>query len=649
MGKSRLAEALRERLGDEPHAHCLYQCSPYHVGSALHPIVEQLEQVAGFRRADGREERLDKLERMLARKGEDLPAAAPLFAALLSLPTGERYRYLDLTPQRWKERTLEVLLARLEGLAAQGPALLVFEDLHWIDPTSLELLGLLVERTANLPLLALLTARPEFVPPSSWTSRRHVTLLSLDHLDRRQAAVLADCVSGNPLPSEMVEQIVARADGVPLFIEELTRMVLEAGLAGDAGGRHVLGGSLPPFAIPATLHDSLMARLDRLAWAKEVAQVAACIGRDFSHEMLATVSAIDAEPLAAALDQLAGCDLIVRRGTPPDVTYAFRHALIQEAAYGSMLKSDRQALHAHIARAVEEHYAHFADARPEWLAHHCTEAGLVGPATDYWLKAALRAKDAYANREAAAHLRKCLEVIEGAPAGAGEEGTELDRRKLQALALLGDLASLTGDLEEANRCYARALQLPGDASARLWVENKRHRPRSLVRNGGRIAFYEHGTGGRTLVFVAPLAYGLSAFQPLVERLCQEFHVVTIDTRGTGASDPLTRPYGLHEHVMDLHAVITSLGGGPVRRCRDLARRQCDLAAGARLAAAVRAAGHHRLFAGCRGSATVLHRGVSLSVPGNWRATSTGSPALTPNSCSPSPRPGNCWSCSSRTA
>jgi predicted ATPase len=290
-----------------------------------------------------------------------------------------------------------VLLAQLEGLAEQGPALLVFEDPHWIDPTLLELLGLLVKRAANLPLLALLTARPEFVPRTSWTGRRHVTLLSLEHLDRRQAAVLADCVNGKPLPSEVVEQIVTRADGVPLFIEELTRAVLEAGPVGSAGGRHVLGGSLPPFTIPAALHDSLMTRLDRLAWAKEVAQVAACIGRDFSHEMLVTMSAVDAERLAAALDQLAGCDLIVRRGTPPDVTYAFRHALIQEAAYGSMLKSDRQALPAHIARAAEEHYAQFADARPEWLARHCTEAGLVGPATDYWLKAALRTKNAYAN------------------------------------------------------------------------------------------------------------------------------------------------------------------------------------------------------------------------------------------------------------
>ena len=561
MGKSRIAEDLRQRLGDQPHVRLLYQCSPQHTGSALHPIVAQLEHAAGFHRHDEPGARLAKLEALLAPGAEDVASVAPLFAALLAIPSGGRYPPLEISPQQRKERMLEALLAQLEGLAAREPVLLTFEDLHWIDPTSLEFLGLLIDRIAGLPVLGILTARPEFAP--AWNVGAHVTILPLERMSARHTAALAERVSGKALPPEISEEIVARTDGVPLFVEELTRTVLESGLLEDEGDRYRLRGPLPVRAIPTTLYDSLMARLDRLAQVKEVAQVAAVIGREFTDEMLAAVTALGGEKLRPALDQLVGNNLILQGEGSPTATYAFRHALVQEVAYGSLLRGRRQELHARIAKTVEERFPGITELQPKWLAHHYTEAGVVGRAAGYWLRAAQRAKDAYANREAASHLQRCLHAIEARPQGDNGPALELEEHKLRALVLLGDLASVAGDLEEANRCYEQAIELAPDAEVGTRIENKRHRPQATVRDGARIAYYEHGSGADTLVFVAPLAYGLAAFQPILERLCQEFRIVTVDPRGTGASDPLTRPYPLSEHVKDIHAVIAALGGGPV--------------------------------------------------------------------------------------
>jgi class 3 adenylate cyclase/pimeloyl-ACP methyl ester carboxylesterase len=561
VGKSRIAEDLRQRVGHEPHLRVLYQCSPQHTGSALHPIAAQIEHAAGFHRDDETGARLDKLETLLAQGAEDVSAIVPLFASLLAIPTNGRYPPLNLSPQQRKERTLEALLVPLEGLAAQQPLLLVFEDLHWIDPTSLEFLELLMDRIPSLPVLGILTARPEFTPPLN--TRADLTILALDRLGRRHTAALAERVSAKPLPPEVLDEIVARTDGVPLFIEELTRTVLESGLLEDEGERYGLRGPLPARAIPGTLHDSLMGRLDRLASVKEVAQVAAAIGRAFTDEMLAAVMDLSGEKLRDALDQLVGNNLILQAEGSPTATYVFRHALVQEVAYGSLLKSRRQELHARIANTVEGRFADIAEVQPEWLAHHYTEAGLVGRAANCWVRAARRAKDAYANKEATSHLQKCLDAIGGArPQDDDGPTSELDEQKLQALVLLGDLASLAGNLEEANQDYEQALGFAPDAEVRTRIENKRHRSRTVIRNSAMIAYYEHGSGPDTLVFVAPLAYGLAAFQPILERLCQEFRIVTIDPRGTGASDSLTRPYPLSEHVKDVQAVIAALGGGP---------------------------------------------------------------------------------------
>jgi pimeloyl-ACP methyl ester carboxylesterase len=563
IGKSRIAEVLRERLGDEPHALLRFQCSPQHTGSALHPVIARLEHAAGIRREDEVGARLAKLEDLLGQEVENVTAVAPLFAALLTIPTEGRYPPLGLTPPQQKAKTLDAVAGQLEAVAARRPVLLVFEDLHWADPTSLELLGIVVERVQRLRVLAVLTFRPEFAPP--WTGRAHVTSLGLNRLGRGDTAALALRVAGGKAPpAEVLDQILARTDGVPLFVEELTKAVLEAGFLREDDGRYVLDGPLPPLAIPDTLHGSLMVRLDHLAPVKEVAQLAACLGREFSREMLAAVSPLDADALGVALDRLAASELIHRTGTSSAVSYAFRHALVQEAAYQSLLRSRRQELHARIARTIKARFPEVATRQPEWLAHHYTEAGLAERASAWWLEAAWRAKAAYALREASVHLERCLEVLALTPPAEGDQLTSVSRtRQLEVLVLLGDVASLTGDLDGANRHYERALVLTPDADAHTRIENKLHRPRVAVRSGARIAFYEHGGGEDMLLFVSPLAYGLATIQPILEQLCQEFRIVTVDARGSGASDPVTRPYLLDEHLKDVRAVIAALGDRPV--------------------------------------------------------------------------------------
>ena len=316
IGKSRLVRELRGWLGEDLHLRLTYQCSPHHTTSPLHPLIEQLERAAGFARDDPPAARLDKLETLLARGTGRLDRAVALIAALLGIPTGERYMVPELTPQRQKQLTLEALVNQLEGLAAAQPVLLVYEDVHWIDPTTQELLGLTIERIQHLPVLALITCRPQF--SSTWSGQPHVSALPLNRLGWREGAAMVDHVVGDKaLPAEVAAQIVAKTDGVPLFVEELTKAVLESGLLVDAGDRWELSGPLPPLAIPTTLHDSLMARLDRLTPAKEVAQIGAVIGREFAHQLLAAVADRSEAELQAALDQLVASALMFRRGAPP--------------------------------------------------------------------------------------------------------------------------------------------------------------------------------------------------------------------------------------------------------------------------------------------------------------------------------------------
>jgi class 3 adenylate cyclase/predicted ATPase len=431
IGKSRLLRALRDQLRGEPHVAVSHFCSPYHTNSALYPIIAQLERAAGFTPDDAPEAKLAKLGVLLGQATDRLDEALPLLAALLGIPSDGHFPALNLSPQRQKQRTLEALIAQLAGLARARPVLELHEDLHWVDPSTLELLDLLVERVRQLPLLVLITFRPEFQPP--WTGHAHVTMLTMGRLGRRQGADLVARVTGdNPLPAEVAEQIVARTDGVPLFVEELTKAVLESGLLRDAGDRYELSGPLPPLAIPTTLHDSLMARLDRLARVKEVAQSAAAIGREFSYELLAAVSPLPESKLTEALDQLVASELVFRRGTAPEATYSFKHALVQDAAYQSLLKSRRQQLHARIAEVLEKEFRETGATQPELLAYHFTEARQIERATPYWLKAGERSAARSANLEAIRHLERGLEALKSLP-----ESPERDRLELRFQIAIG--------------------------------------------------------------------------------------------------------------------------------------------------------------------------------------------------------------------
>jgi class 3 adenylate cyclase/pimeloyl-ACP methyl ester carboxylesterase len=564
IGKSRLVQALQQELGaDGGYRLMVYQGSPERTASALHPVIAQLECAAGVCPGDDSLQKLAKLEALLHRDLQTASEFVPLFASLLGLPTGERCPAPDLTPAQRNAKTLEALLRHLEACAGRLPVLVIFEDVHWADPTSIELLGMLLERICHLAMLAVLTFRTDFV--ASWPRPGHVTLLSVNRLGRRDAADLVERVAGGkPLPAEVVDRILFRADGVPLFIEELTRLVLESELVTQAVDRYVLRGGIPDMAIPATLHGSLMARLDRAASAKEVAQLAACIGREFSHEMLVAASTLEADALSAALDQLSSSQLIDHSGLPSAQVHVFRHALVQEAAYQSLPKTRRRELHARIADVVEARFPEVAAHEPEWLAHHHAEAGHAGRASECLLDAARRARANYALREATAHLEKCIAVLQTHRSVSAGEGAHIaEKRELEALEMLGDLASLLDDLAGANGRYDQALMLASADHDRIRIARKRHRPRAASRKGARIAFYEHGGGEITLLLVSPLAYGLAAIQPVLEQLCQEFRVVTIDPLGSGASDPLTRPYHVEDHARDVRAVIAELGGNPV--------------------------------------------------------------------------------------
>jgi class 3 adenylate cyclase/predicted ATPase len=455
IGKSRLLRALRENLPQESYTPLSQYCSPLHQTSALHPVIDLLERAAKFAPDDVPSRKLDKLEALLAQGTTKVTESSPLIAALLSIAADGRYAPLGISPQRQKESTLEVLLGQLAGLARRQPVLALYEDVHWADPTTLELLDLVVDRIRALPVLVIITFRPEFTP--RWIGHAHVTLLSLSRLGRRQGTAMVEhLIGGKALPADVLEQIMDRTDGVPLFVEELTKAVLELGLLREQPGGYALVGPLLPFAIPATLQDSLMARLDRLAPIKEVAQIGSVIGREFSHELLAAVAERPATQLDEAMNQLVTTGLIFRRGTSTRTTYIFKHALVQDAAYNSLLISRRQQLHGRIAQVIEERFADTAAAEPELLAHHFGQAGLVAKAVEYHEKAGRRAIAQSAMLEALAQFDTALGRLKGLASS-----TEGLRRELGIHLALGSVhvavhgfaAPATGD------AYRRASEL----------------------------------------------------------------------------------------------------------------------------------------------------------------------------------------------
>src|SRR6266567_4464832 len=458
IGKSHLAAALAKRIAGEPHTRLRHQCSPYHTNSALRPFIAQLERAAGFTADETSEQRLDKLEAVLAMGASRIEGVAPLFAALLSIPLGERYPSLALTPAQQRRRTLAALLDQFEGLARRQPILLSFEDVHWADATSLELLDLTVERVRQLPVLAVFTFRPEFEPP--WLGLPNVGTLTLGRLDRDDVEnMVARVTGGRPLPTEVMKQIVAKTDGNPLFVEELTKTVLEAGILIENGEGYRLDGPLPPLAIPETLQDSLMARLDRLAPVREIGQIGAAIGREFSYSLLRVLVGRDETALKHALAALEQAELVYRQGEPPEAVYSFKHALVRDAAYESLLKSRRHQLHGQIARTLEERFPDVVTGEPEILARHFTEAGIVDLATSYWLKAGDRALSRSANAEAVKHLKRGIELTQELA-----QSPESVRKELDFYLALGPAVAATeGDAaHETSRVFSHARDLLGD-------------------------------------------------------------------------------------------------------------------------------------------------------------------------------------------
>jgi predicted ATPase len=448
-----------QRLAGEPHIRLRYFCSPHHQDSALYPSIAQLERAAGFRREDTPEQRLDKLEVVLAQGTNDLSEAVSLLADLLAIPSGDRYPPLNLTPQKRKGKTLHAQLAQVEGLAARQPVLMVFEDVHWSDPTTRESLDLLVDRVPTLRVLVILTFRPEFTPP--WLGRPQVTMLNLNRLAPRQRAEMIDHVTGGRvLPKGIIDQIIDRTDGVPLFIEELTKSVVESGVVTEVGDHYAMAGPMTPLAIPVSLHASLLARLDRLAPTREVAQIGAALGRSFSHELISAVAGMPQQRLDAALAQLVTAELIFRRGTPPDAEYTFKHALVQDAAYSTLLRSHRQQLHSRIGAALESHFPEIVAAQPQVMADHCAEAGLAEKAIGYWLKAGQQAASRSAMAEAVAHLQKGLDGLANLPDSPQRQQKELELLFAILPALIatkGFAASRVGEINARARALAEHL------------------------------------------------------------------------------------------------------------------------------------------------------------------------------------------------
>ncbi|HKN30795.1 MAG TPA: adenylate/guanylate cyclase domain-containing protein [Roseiarcus sp.] len=452
IGKSRLVAALQERLRDEPHIGLRHFCSLQHRDSALYPFIARLERAAGFERGDDAVARLDKFEALLAKSGEERAERAGLFADLLGLPPGGRYAGLPDDPQRRRDMTLAALVEELATLARRRPTLLIFEDAQWADSTSLELLDRIVEFTSHLPVLMIVTFRPEFTSP--WVGPAHVALLSLNRLARRDTAALVDGVTGGKsLPPEILDRIVQRTDGIPLFIEELTKSLLEGGLLREEAGGYAL-------AIPSSLQDALMARLDRLAGAKEVAQTAAIIGREFSYELLRAVTSRSERELRWALRQLVDSELIFQRGSPPSAHYTFKHALIQDAAYQSLLRASRRVQHKRVAETLEKQFPETVETQPELLAYHYTEAGLAEAAILYWRKAGQRAAKRAANIEAIDHFRRGLSLLEKLPDRAAHADEELGLLLALGPALMSTRTTAAPEIQEV---YGRARRLARDS------------------------------------------------------------------------------------------------------------------------------------------------------------------------------------------
>jgi class 3 adenylate cyclase len=455
LGKSRLVAELRKKLEAETVASVRYQCSPHHVNSALYPMIQHLTRAARLKHDDPPELKLEKLAALVDRSNMEAMEALPLLAALLSIPTDDAHPALELTPQRQRAATLTLLVDLLAGLAVRGPALVVVEDFHWADPTMRELFDVVVSRVERLPVIVLITFRPEIATP--WEGRGNVTLMALNRLRRQQVEELVtEVAQGKTLPPEVMQQIVERTDGVPLFVEELTKSLLESGVLKEGDERWALTGPLPQLAVPTSLQASLASRLDRLAPIREVAQIGAALGREFDFDLLAAIAPYGENQLAEALAQLHEAELIFPRSTPPRTRWTFKHALIQDAAYDTLLKTSRAILHAKIADTLKAKFSGLVEAEPETMARHCREAGAFAAAIVHLQLASQRAMARSAHIDAVAHLKAALGLV-----AALGEGTERLRTEMRLQATLGPaLISASGfSSEETGKAFERAAEL----------------------------------------------------------------------------------------------------------------------------------------------------------------------------------------------
>jgi len=459
IGKSRLIWALQQHVAQSPDAFLIHMsCSHYFMNTAFYPVVQLLERVLEFGLDDTVEQRLDKMDGLLAQYGFDLPTVAPLLARLLAVPFQGRYPPLDLPADRQRQLTIDALVTITLMRADYQPLLVVVEDLHWIDPSSLDLLTQLIEHVAHTRQLVVFSFRPEFVPP--WPEGPGLERLNLSRLEREASVKIVTEIAGMPAPAELLDQLVEKADGVPLYLEELTKLVSEQGLIHRGNGRFDPARPKPALAIPATLADSLTARLDRLTDAKGVAQLGAAIGRQFSYELLAavskTITTVDTRALRRNLARLVDAGLLFVEHDPRGETYTFKHALIQDAAYGSLLRTTRLQYHRQIAQALTEHFPATVETAPELLAHHYTQASMMAEAVPCWLRAGQRALHASANREAIAHLTTGLDLLADLPAGQERAGAELQFRLTLGPAYMAIRGYAAPEVEA---CYQRAREL----------------------------------------------------------------------------------------------------------------------------------------------------------------------------------------------
>jgi class 3 adenylate cyclase/predicted ATPase len=454
IGKSRLVRALTEHAAQHQAWFTLCQCSPYYQHTAFYPVIDLLERIVlRFKPQDSPAQKLANLEGFLVQSGLPLAETIPLFANLLSIPLSAEYASPDTTPEQQKHQTMRALITVPLHRAEQQPVMFVAEDLHWVDPTTLDWLNMLVDEIHTARILAVFTARPDFRPP--WRGRSNVTFLDTGRLPSEDVAELTHQVAqGKTLPAEVVAEVVSKTDGVPLFVEELTKMLLDSGMLEERADRYELTQPLPPLAVPNTLQDSLMARLDRLAAVKALAQLGATLGREFSYRLIQAVSPWRDDILREGLEQLVAAEFLYQRGVPPQATYRFKHALTQEAAYQSLLKSTRQLHHQRIAATLESRFPETVETRPELLAHHYTQAGLTAQAIPYWQAAGQRAVQRHANSEAANHATRALELLSTLP-----DTPQRAKQELSLQILLGVSAGAVHGPQAGESSHARALEL----------------------------------------------------------------------------------------------------------------------------------------------------------------------------------------------